>query len=105
VLRAGWSKYKRGCETSILEEKCNKRLGEIKLRLEWKTKRRMFNAIHSFASTFLKARSFLHGIIRKKDKRNKQTAYKLWQSFNLGLVIEQQAEEQAQQVGELHELR
>lgn len=93
IMRASWSKFKRGFETTVLEEKCNKRLGEIKLRLDFKTKRRMYNAIHSFTSTFLKARKFLRGILRMKDTRDKQAAYKLWQQFNLELLVEEQAEE------------
>jgi hypothetical protein len=49
----------------------------------------MFNAILTFSTTHLKARSFLRGILRHKDKRDKQASFRAWKDFNLELITEE----------------
>ena len=105
MLKAGWSKYKRGFNLLVQEEKFAKRHLEIKARLDFKTKVRIFNAIQGYARNFYRARNFLKSKVKTLDKRNKEIAINLWQKYNLELTKEKHREQQAEQVGNWNELR
>lgn len=105
LMRVYWSKYKRGFSLIVQEEKHEKRLGELKARLESKLKQRIYNAWQGFSTSHHNARNFLRSLVRRLDKHNKGHAFKLWQGFNASITGEEQRAAQAEQVGNWNDLR
>ena len=104
LMRIAWAKYKRGFDQLVQEEKFEKRLDEVKLRLDFKTKKRIYAAIKGFSSRHMNARNFLRNLLKRLDKHNKNTAFRTWKDY--GVMEEQQNlnEIQNAQVGNMADL-
>lgn len=90
LIRVYWSKYKRSFNTIIQEEKNEKRMTELRVRLESKSKIRIYNAWQGYSTSHRNAKNFLRSLVKRLDKVNKGQALKLWQNYNRSITIEEQ---------------
>jgi hypothetical protein len=90
LMRVYWSKYKRSFNTIIQEEKNEKRLSELRARLESKSKIRIYNAWQGYSTSHRNAKNFLRSLVKRLDKVNKGQAFKLWHNYNQSITIEEQ---------------
>ena len=63
------------------EGKNEKKLTEAEVRLKFKVKKRMYNAIKAFTMQHRSAKSFLRNLIKKIDKHNKGVSFRIWKDF------------------------
>ena len=71
-------------------------MGELRARLDSKQKQRIYNAWMGFSTSHRNARNFLRSLVKRLDKHNKGQAFKLWQSYNASVTIEEQQAAQAE---------
>ena len=81
MLRIAWNKYLQGCGEIEQEGKHEKKLSEAEIRLNFKIKKRMYNAIKTFTMQHRSAKSFLRNLIKKIDKHNKDASFRIWKEF------------------------
>ena len=67
-LRMAWNKYRTGAAQADKEERHEKRLDDVKIRLEFKQKKRVYNAIKLFMQRYRTAKRFIKTLIMGIDK-------------------------------------
>ena len=63
------------------------KLCEVKIRLEFKKKKRSYNAIKDFTKKYRVAKRFLKSLVNGLDKHNKDCAFRRWKEFKQGETI------------------
>ena len=80
-LRMAWNKYRWATARIDQEDRNEKRLGEVKIRLDFKQKKRVYNALKLFWRRFGVQRRFVKTLINGIDKHNKDAAFRRWKDF------------------------
>ena len=83
-LRMAWTRYRLGVAQSEQDDKHENRLEEVKIRLHFRQKMRMYGAIKKFASRHRTAKRFLRTLISGIDKFNKEAVMRRWKDFRHG---------------------
>lgn len=83
--------------------KHEKKLSEAEIRLSFRIKKRLYNAIKSFAIQHRSAKSFLRNLIKRIDKHNKNVSFRIWKEFIDHEHLLQKQEVQAERVDEMYQ--
>jgi len=98
-LRMAWNRYRYGVRLADQDDKNNVRVDEVKIRLDFRQKKRTYLAIKSFARKSRTAKRFLKTLINGIEKANKDTAYRRWKDYNHGETIMKFEEQQTEMIG------
>ena len=80
-FRAAWCRWRKAVADCDQEDRNEKRLGDIKVRLEFKQAKRVYGAIKLFTHRHRTARRFLKTAINGMDRHNKDAAFRAWKDF------------------------
>ena len=100
-----WNKYRYGVTCREQEGRNDNKLCEVKIRLEFKQKKRTYNAIKEFTRKYRVAKRFLKTLINGLDKHNKDCAFRRWKEFKHGETIIMMEEQQTEMVGKMAEIQ
>ena len=81
MLRQALNKFKEGVNFKEQEDRNDKRQGEVRLRLEFRIKRRLYSAIKSYVEKNRRARVYMKTMINRLEKFNKEKAYQRWKDI------------------------
>ena len=81
MLRMALNRFKEGVNFKEQEDRNDKRQGEVRLRLEFRIKRRLYSAIKSYVEKNRRARVYMKTMINRLDKFNKEKAYQRWKDI------------------------
>ena len=104
LLRMAWTRYRYGIAWADQEARYEHRLGEVKVRLDYKQKKRTFNAIRLFARNHKTAKKYAKTLIKGIDKHDKEAAFRRWRDFSHQERINILTEEQGQLITELNNM-
>jgi len=99
-----WNRYRRGVAHAEQDDRNEARLDEVKIRLDFRLKKRVFNAVKKFTRDYRTAKRFLRTLVSGIDKANKTLAFGSWRQYNHGETIFKFEEEQSQMVAEMGEM-
>ena len=81
LLRMAWTRYRNGVARVDQDSRNENRLEEVKVRLNFRSKMRMYRAIKLFASRHRTAKRFLKTLVSGLDKHNKEAVMRRWKDF------------------------
>lgn len=82
ILRLGFNKYKRGVYF-VRQDRLNaKRVLEVKARLAYRVKRRIYNAIRTYSGNHHNATAYLRSLIQHRNHTTAQRAFRRWRDVN-----------------------
>jgi len=76
-----WNRYRYGIQLAEQDARNEGRLDEVKVRLEFRQKKRIYNAIKGFTRRHRTAKRFLKTLISGTLKADKDTAFRRWKDF------------------------
>mmetsp|Transcript_14302 Transcript_14302/g.19414 ORF Transcript_14302/g.19414 Transcript_14302/m.19414 type:complete len:125 (+) Transcript_14302:457-831(+) len=77
-----WNRYRYAMTLMEQEAKNENRLEEVRIRLNFRQKRRTFRAIQGYNERNMTARKWLKTLVSGNEKANKETAFSRWKHFN-----------------------
>jgi len=87
LLRIAWNRYRYGVNCREQEDRNEGKLSEVKIRLDFKQKKRIYNAIKDFTRKYRVAKRFVKSLVNGLDKHNKDCAFRRWKDYNKGETI------------------
>jgi len=100
-----WNKYRWSVGRIEQEDKNEGRLCDVKVRLDFKQKKRCYQAIKLFNRRQKTARRFMKTLINGIDKANKDSAFRIWKKFNEGETIMKFEQEQGELMVQMNEMQ
>jgi len=82
-----WNRYRYGVNCREQEDRNEGKLSEVKIRLDFKQKKRIYNAIKDFTRKYRVAKRFVKSLVNGLDKHNKDCAFRRWKDYNKGETI------------------
>lgn len=99
-----WTRYRYGVMAVDQDAKNEARLAEVKVRLDFKRKKRTYAAIKRFTRAHKTAKQFVKTLIKGIDKHDKEAAYRRWRDFAHEGKIQTIIEEQGELMNKMNEL-
>jgi len=94
LIRIAFDRYRRKVGETRQDKYNEARIVDVKRRLAFRTKKRIYNAIKSFAGNHHNATNFLRALLRSLEKRNKAAALSKWAKFRHAKIDEKLKNEQ-----------
>lgn len=104
LLRLGFDRYQRGVALLRQDIFNTNKVREVKARLTYRLKKRVYSAIKNFSGSHHNAKIFLKNYIKRMDKINKQLAYNHWVKYWAKEIEEEKFVAQAKIVANIDEL-
>lgn len=77
-----WNRYRYGVLLADQDDRNENRLCEVKVRLDFKHKKRIYNAVKEFTRKHKIARKYMKTLVNGIDKHDKQAAFRRWRDFS-----------------------
>ena len=88
-----WNKYRYEVGQKEQDDKNEIRLDEVAIRMNFRKKKRIFNAIKGFNDQNVTAKKWLKTMFSRLQKANYEQAFSRWKHFNDGETTIQMMEE------------
>ena len=81
-LRIAWNKYRLGMQIMEQDAKNENRIEEVRIRLNYRQKKRIFTAILGFNHRNVTAKGYLKTLVSGLERDNKDAAFRRWKHLN-----------------------
>ena len=77
-----WNRYRLAAQRIDQENRNDKRVGDIRNRLEFYQKKRTYGAMKDFVRKHRMAKRWMKTLVHGLDKHNKENVFRRWKDFN-----------------------